>query len=750
MTEEEISSPIIEPPYWIIVAGEKGDWTAKTYPFDRWQEVVSSLSNVKFVQIGAKEHKHPILNQPNVINLIGKTQDKDTGIRDLFRLFYFAEGSMGLVSFQMHLAAAFNLPCIVIAGAREPARFTRYPGHQYLCTDGCLPCASVSACWHCDLEKTCPSIVTGKTGQRYPKCVDLISSEDVLRAFHQYYDGGRLSFDHPRTPTLPNPISKNKIEENKAIELKMFPSKDSTKVSSEIKNNKEENFGFTWGGAHITKPDWEFLESILEKYKIKTVLEFGSGLSTLLIASKKINILSFETNERYLKQLRNKKVNEFVEIRLWNGKEIHDNLGKFDLAIVDGPPGGINREISTKIASEHSDLVLIHDAGRKYEKEWQSLYLEEKFEGPGKGGSRWHFWKRKLEEGLVIEKEEKIEIVDSSKPLFRIFCNSRGDGGCGRSIDFFMKAFINLEWRVEYVYSNSQPSGTHRRCGSPKVVATSNLDLIRAPCDVFMLATDDLVWDFPKPEVTELFSNINAKRKVMYINFRIGKIGELEWTQNWDNYLFLNSNLEEVFVSNYMKSKGFDKMYSFKTKVLPPPVDISDYLSIIPDYNSSMKIIRHSSQGDSKYATNFNEKIRVILENFPDATIRLMPGPSFIENFGERVICHKRNEPEVKEFLKLGNVFFYDLPRGYAEGGPRVLIEAMSAGLPCIATNNPGPRDRITKETGFLYDIFESALTMFKKLNIPEIRKEMGEAAKNHAIKEYDPKIWIDEIIGES
>ena len=272
MTEEEVKFPIIEPPYWIIVAGEKGDWTAKTYPFKRWQEIVSSYPRIKFVQIGAKEHRHPALEGVNVINYIGKTQDKNTGIRDLFNLFYFAEGSLGLVSFQMHLAAAFGMPCVVIAGAREPARFTRYPNHQYLCTDGCLPCASENSCWHCDLSKTCPEVVTGEDGQKYPKCVDIIQIGDVIRAIDQYYMGGRLSVNNPRKPTPPNPLVKQVEKKN----LMLVP-KENKKQKLENVEYLPKEFGFTWGGTFITKSDWEFLKEILDKYKVKTVLNLVLG-----------------------------------------------------------------------------------------------------------------------------------------------------------------------------------------------------------------------------------------------------------------------------------------------------------------------------------------------------------------------------------------------------------------------------------------------------------------------------------------
>jgi len=739
MTKEEVKTPIVEPPYWIIVAGEKGDWTAKTYPFERWEEIIANFPGVKFVQIGAKEHKHPKLVGDNVINMIGKTQDRNTGIRDLFRLFYFAEGSMGLVSFQMHLAAAFGMPCLVIAGAREPARFTRYPGHQYLCTDGCLPCAANKACWHCDLEKTCPTIIE-KGDQRFPKCVDIIKTEDVIRSFEQFYEGGRLSFDSPRVPVLSNNLTQK-------MEMPMAPVVRSCKVDPD-ENVDPTKYGYEWGGACITDLDWAFIKKTLDDYKIQTILEFGPGLSSFLFVDEGKQVIAFETNPEWIKKLGEKGLDKKINLNQWNGRIIPNegDIKEFDFALVDGPPGGKSRDVSIRIASERAKVVIIHDAGREWERKWQDEYLKDGFSGPIKGGHRCHLWVRNNEK--VVEEQQTISPVVKGQKVFRLFCNSRGDGGCGRSIDYFMKAFVELGWRVEYVYSNPQPSGTHRRCGHKDVIVTNNLELLKAPCDVFLLASDDYVWEFKTDVVKEMFKGIQAKRKVMYINYKIGDIGTVPWTRGFDQYLFLNETLADAFTTNYMKAMGRDKPYSIKPIVLPPPADVLEHLRTDIDYSGEMKIVRHSSQGNAKYSKDINDKIEAILEKFPKATVRLMPGPSFIDNF-DRVIIHPRNKPKVSEFLKLGNIYWYDLPEGYTEGGPRVILEALAAGLPVIASNSPGPQDRITKETGYLYNDFEEALPMFEKLNDSAVRGKMGKAAKEHAKEKFNPDQWIKHIMGE-
>ena len=310
-----------------------------------------------------------------------------------------------------------------------------------------------------------------------------------------------------------------------------------------------------------------------------------------------------------------------------------------------------------------------------------------------------------------------------------------------------MDGFINRGWNVEYVYSNPQPSGTFRRCGNPNIVATNDINILKTPCDIFLLASDDFVWEFGREDVVEMMSNINAERKVMYVNYRIGKIGSLEWSQGWDEYLFLSSLLETQFLKNLFKNtSGFQ----VKTKVLPPPTDLSLFYPIQIDYSGELKLIRHSSQGDSKYSEDFNQKVEGILEEFPKATIRLMPGPSFLEDFGDRVISHKRNEPPVHEFLKLGNLFWYDLPKGYTEGGPRVISESLASGLPVIAgSESGGAKDRVTNETGILCDSFEDQLKAMKFFDLERNREFYGLNAKEYTREHCDPERWIESIIGE-
>ena len=190
--------------FWIIVSGGKRDYTAKWWDPDRTQEVVDHFrGRIRFIQCGEGGHHHPRLN--GVIDLVGKTN-----LRQIVRLMWHADGVICPVTMFMHLAAAVetrpsrprNRPCVVIAGGREPAQWEAYPHHQFLHTNGALPCCDNGGCWKSRVEalgdgdakdgSLCLRPVLLDNGRKLPECLAMITSQDVIRAVEQY-----LRFNDP-------------------------------------------------------------------------------------------------------------------------------------------------------------------------------------------------------------------------------------------------------------------------------------------------------------------------------------------------------------------------------------------------------------------------------------------------------------------------------------------------------------------------------------------------------------------------
>jgi len=194
-------------PFWLIVSGGKWDATAKWPNPITLQMVVDHFGkNLQFVQSGDIGNWHPQLS--GVIDLVGQTD-----LRMLIRLIWHAKGLITPVTCLMHLAAALDKPCVVIAGGREPTHWEAYPTHRYLSTQGALTCCNPGACWKsrctpvgdgdgkdspdslCPTYREIPAPLSPHANRkletlRIPKCIDMISAHDIIRAVETYHKGG--------------------------------------------------------------------------------------------------------------------------------------------------------------------------------------------------------------------------------------------------------------------------------------------------------------------------------------------------------------------------------------------------------------------------------------------------------------------------------------------------------------------------------------------------------------------------------
>ena len=112
-------------------------------------------------------------------------------------------------------------------------------------------------------------------------------------------------------------------------------------------------------------------------------------------------------------------------------------------------------------------------------------------------------------------------------------------------------------------------------------------------------------------------------------------------------------------------------------------------------------------------------------------------------------VVFKGFQTEVIPFLLEAD--YYVLP-SYSEGFSIALVEAMQAGLVCIATNVGGPAEIITENiTGMLinpYSIDDIYTKMIAAINLtlPQ-RVQMGAAAREDVLKRFTPKKHVDDLL---
>lgn len=185
--------------YWVICSGVKNDYTVKGWGVKNYQEVVHRLrGTIQFVQVGKQEHGHSPLD--GVLDLRGKT---DT--RQLIRLCYHAQGGLGGESFLHHLFAALQKPFVCLASGFLPSSWVSYPTTTILHKAKMLSCCdrSKGCCWKSRVVKLddndhknnnlCEQPVFRGT-EVIPRCLALITPQEVCDAIQSYYAGGVLSF----------------------------------------------------------------------------------------------------------------------------------------------------------------------------------------------------------------------------------------------------------------------------------------------------------------------------------------------------------------------------------------------------------------------------------------------------------------------------------------------------------------------------------------------------------------------------
>jgi len=214
--EKDPENRRVKRPYWIVVAGGKADFTAKIWDPKYWQQTVDTLreeDGILPVQVGSASHMHPKL--AGVKNLVGKTR-----LRDLLCLVYHAEGVICPVTCTMHMAAAFNKPCVVVAGGREAwwwEAYTRatwatnilknpvpkdFVDHTFIHTiGGTLDCCKRQGCWRSGVgerknpAKNCKRLVVGPSGKHLPECLRLITPDQVVAGVRRYLNGEKIPID---------------------------------------------------------------------------------------------------------------------------------------------------------------------------------------------------------------------------------------------------------------------------------------------------------------------------------------------------------------------------------------------------------------------------------------------------------------------------------------------------------------------------------------------------------------------------
>jgi glycosyltransferase involved in cell wall biosynthesis len=141
--------------------------------------------------------------------------------------------------------------------------------------------------------------------------------------------------------------------------------------------------------------------------------------------------------------------------------------------------------------------------------------------------------------------------------------------------------------------------------------------------------------------------------------------------------------------------------------------------------------------------------IELLMAGAPDPSNPASISEQQIKDWQKEELCSYHGHiSDVPAFINKAHALA--LP-SYREGMPTCILEAAAAGLPAVSTLVPGCRDAvIDNQTGYLVNHKDSAalaVAIKKLVENPEIRKKMGEKARENVIKNFSQKIVKEKIL---
>ena len=140
---------------WIILNRRASGWSPnKNWPDDRWDDLIDRLVDwASVVEIGSGESPTQSHRDDRYVSLIGQLS-----LAQFVGLIAVADLNVGPVSGPVHVAAAFDVPSVVVIGGYEHPVNTHYPGNTELYS--AIECAP---CWlrePCPFDKKCLNLIT--------------------------------------------------------------------------------------------------------------------------------------------------------------------------------------------------------------------------------------------------------------------------------------------------------------------------------------------------------------------------------------------------------------------------------------------------------------------------------------------------------------------------------------------------------------------------------------------------------------
>ncbi|MCJ0764329.1 glycosyltransferase family 4 protein [Variovorax terrae] len=249
-----------------------------------------------------------------------------------------------------------------------------------------------------------------------------------------------------------------------------------------------------------------------------------------------------------------------------------------------------------------------------------------------------------------------------------------------------------------------------------------------------------------------VFTNNGIQAKVLrpfvrlLMKFALGGQGSRLILQNPDDVsIFKKSSIIDQSYIRLILGSGVDcsRFSDFRPHVRSGPTRVLLAARILWDKGVS----EYVAVAESLKKKNF--PIQFLLAGAPDLGNPAAVSAEIIEKWMKNQTVEWLGHVEDMPLL-LSSVDLMVLP-SYREGLPKTLIEAAACGIPLITTDVPGCRDVVTHEvTGLLVparDIGALESAIVRLVENPVLATELGRAAKEKALQEFDEKIIIKQTL---
>ena len=207
---------------------------------------------------------------------------------------------------------------------------------------------------------------------------------------------------------------------------------------------------------------------------------------------------------------------------------------------------------------------------------------------------------------------------------------------------------------------------------------------------------------------------------------------------NDDKAIFLNAKIMKESQCAFTNGSGINlQNYDYTVEPSSGPIKVIFTARMVEDKGTMVLI-----DAAEKLKAEYRDKVQFLLCGGLDTNPNGITREKLESRCDGEYIQWLGHRKDVLELLKESHIMAF--PSWYREGLPKSVIEAEAIGRPVVTTDSVGCRDTVIDgKNGFMIPVKDSqslADALKKLIDNPELRQQMGRAAREFAVSKFDIK----------